>query len=78
MVVEVTHENIKEFQLSDIVMPMIGHDVRLPTNRDLQQIIVDIMEKDGISLSNFQNQSNIAATSASGSYRRIVVTPSQV
>ena len=59
-------------------MPVIGHDVRLPTNRDLQQIIVDIMEKDGISLNNFQNQSNVAATSASGSYRRIVVTPSQV
>lgn len=32
LVIEVTKENISEFELSDVVMPMIGHDVRLPSH----------------------------------------------
>ena len=56
-------------------MPLIGHDVRMPTHQGLQQILVDIMQKDGVSLNHFQNLAKVAATSASGSYRRIVTAP---
>lgn len=31
----ITEENLKDFTLADIVMPMIGHDVRMPKNDDL-------------------------------------------
>ena len=53
IVIEVTAENISEFQLSDVVMPLVGHDVRLPSHQGLLQIFVDIMQKDGVSLSHF-------------------------
>ena len=43
LVIEVTADNISEFSLSDVVMPLIGHDVRMPTHQGLQQILVDIM-----------------------------------
>ena len=76
LVIEVTDENISEFELSDVVMPMIGHDVRLPSHQGLQQIFVDIMQKDGVSLNHFQNLAKVAATSASGSYRKIIASPS--
>ena len=36
LVIEVTAENISEFQFSDVVMPLIGYDVRLPANEELQ------------------------------------------
>jgi len=53
MVVEVTAENIGEFSLSDVVMPLIGHDVRMPTHQGLEHILVAILQKDGVSLSHF-------------------------
>jgi len=31
----ITEDNLKDFTLGDIVMPMIGHDVRMPKNEDL-------------------------------------------
>jgi hypothetical protein len=49
----VTENNISEFKLSDVVMPLIGHDVRLPSHQGLQQILIEIMQKDGVSLSHF-------------------------
>jgi len=35
LVVDVTEENIHEFSLFEVVMPMIGHEIRLPANKDL-------------------------------------------
>lgn len=43
IVVEVTQSNIGEFTQCDVVMPLIGHDVRMPTHQGLLQIFVDIM-----------------------------------
>jgi hypothetical protein len=36
IVVEVSEQNLAEFTLNDIVMPMIGYDTKLPSNEDLR------------------------------------------
>jgi len=35
LVLEVTDQNINQFTIQDVVMPMIGHDVRLPSHEGL-------------------------------------------
>jgi len=35
LVLEVTDQNINQFSIQDVVMPMIGHDVRLPSHEGL-------------------------------------------
>ena len=57
---------------------MIGHDVKMPKNEDLLKIFDELLKADGLSLEHFRDQSGVAATSASGSYRRIVTVPDQV
>ena len=34
-------------------MPMVGHNVKMPKNTELVQIISELMAKDGISMSDF-------------------------
>lgn len=75
MVVDVTSENLHEFTLNDIVMPMVGYETRMPENQDLQMIILEIMAKDGITIDHFNKISSVAAASATGGYRRIVSVP---
>lgn len=41
--VDVTEENIKDFTIEDVVLPVVGHEVRLPVNPEMQKIQVDIM-----------------------------------
>ena len=71
----VTLENIKEFALTDVLMPVIGHDVKMPKNDEINQIYNELLLADGISMSHFHEQAKVEATSASGSYRRIVAKP---
>jgi hypothetical protein len=33
--IDITEENIKEYSLEDVVMPVIGFKTRLPNNKDL-------------------------------------------
>jgi len=49
----VTKENLSEFTIEDVVMPMIGYDVQLPENEDLKTIILDILKQDDLSMQNF-------------------------
>jgi tRNA(Glu) U13 pseudouridine synthase TruD len=74
----VTAETLKDFTLSDVLMPMLGHAVKLPRNEDLIAIFNDLLSADGLSMGHFHGQENIEATSASGSYRRIVAKPEDV
>lgn len=53
LVIDVTEENLHEFSLSDIVMPMVGYETRMPVNEDLCKIINEIMAKDGITSDHF-------------------------
>ena len=39
----VTVDNLKDFSLNDVVMPMLGHDVKLPKNDDLLTIFSEIL-----------------------------------
>lgn len=48
-----TEENIKEFTIDDIVLPVVGHEVRLPLHAEMQKIMVDIMAEDNISMQTF-------------------------
>jgi hypothetical protein len=34
-VIDVTKDNIDQFSLEDIVMPMVGYETRMPRNADL-------------------------------------------
>lgn len=52
-VIEVTEENIGEFTIADVVMPMIGHSIRLPKHPELAQIYTELLLKDGITLDHF-------------------------
>ena len=74
-VIDVTKDNIDQFSLEDIVMPMVGYETRMPRNADLQNIVFHFLAKDGVSLDHFQSLTNVSAASASGGYRKIVAMP---
>ena len=70
--IEITEENIGDYTISDVIFPIIGHKVPLPTNPDMKKIMEELMAKDGVTMAMFNHQSSILSTSASGSYRKIV------
>lgn len=41
--IEVTEANIAEYTIEDVVMPMVGHSVRMPPNSDLATIYADLL-----------------------------------
>jgi hypothetical protein len=59
-------------------MPMLGHDVKLPKNEHLVTIYNNILSADCLSMANFHGQQSVEATSASGSYRKIIAKPEDV
>lgn len=73
-----TAENINEFTLAEVVLPMIGYETRLPKNEDLQQIFKETMMQEGITLDHFHQIQKVEATSAQGSYRKIIAQPDQM
>ena len=52
-VIDVTEENIGEFGIEDVVMPMVGNSVKMPKNAELAAIITELLNQDGLSMSNF-------------------------
>lgn len=69
---EVTKSNIHQYTLEDVVFPIIGHSVRMPSNPEMYKIVDDIMAEDSITMEMFQSHANTGATSATGSYRKIL------
>ena len=51
--IDVTAENISEYSINDVVMPMPGHCVRMPENSDLKAMYEELLRKDGITMDNF-------------------------
>ena len=45
LLVELTDANLAEYTIHDVVMPMIGHHVRLPPNADLAAIYTKLLEQ---------------------------------
>jgi hypothetical protein len=42
--IEVTEENIGNYTIEDVIMPIIGHKVKLPSHPEMRKIIEDIMK----------------------------------
>ena len=70
--IEVTQENIGNYTLEDVIFPVIGSKVKLPSNPDMRAIIEEIMAKDNMTIAKFNSQETIMSTSATGSYRKII------
>jgi len=54
---EITAENIQNYTLDDVIFPIIGHKVKMPSNPDMCAIIEEFMAKDDISMAKFNAQS---------------------
>lgn len=52
-VIDVTEENIAEYSIEDVVMPMVGNNIRMPRNADIAAIYQELLRKDGITMTNF-------------------------
>jgi tRNA pseudouridine13 synthase len=68
----VTEQNISKYTMEDVVLPIVGHKIRMPENEEMNKIILDIMAKDNITMDHFHNSANLGATCAAGSYRKII------
>jgi tRNA pseudouridine13 synthase len=53
----VTEENIGQYSITDVVMPLIGKSVRLPENPVLKELFEQYMNEDGITIEMFQSNS---------------------
>lgn len=70
--IEVTAENIGNYTIEDVVLPIVGHKVKMPTHPEISKIISDIMAEDGMSMQQFNNHATLVSTCAAGSYRKII------
>ena len=52
-VIDVTEENITDYTIEDVVMPMVGSNIRMPRNADIAAIYHELLRKDGITMTNF-------------------------
>ena len=50
---EVTKSNIDQYTLDDVVFPIIGYSVRMPSNPEMRKIVDDIMAEDSITMGMF-------------------------
>lgn len=66
----VTEENISEFTIFDVVMPLIGKSIALPQHPELKALYESYMEQDGITLEMFADKS-MDGSCAHGAYRHI-------
>ena len=71
----ITEEEAKsgKFTLEDVVLPTPGFDVVYPSNKELRQIYVEIMEKDG--MNPFDMRRKVRDFSLAGSYRNVIQKP---
>jgi tRNA pseudouridine13 synthase len=66
----VTEENISQFTIFDVVMPMIGKSVQFPPNEELKALYDKYMKEDGITIEMFESKS-MESGCAHGAYRHI-------
>ena len=52
-VIDVTEENIADYTIEDVVMPLVGNDIRMPRNADIAAIYHELLSKDGLTMTNF-------------------------
>jgi len=66
----VTEENIDNYSIEDVVMPLFGKSVRLPPNKDLKALYDQYLDKDGITIAMFESKAMEGGCSH-GAYRHI-------
>jgi len=52
---EVTAENMDKYTLEDVIFPILGHKVKMPSHPDMKAIVEAIMAEDGISMQTFES-----------------------
>ncbi|WEJ93197.1 multisubstrate pseudouridine synthase 7 [Yamadazyma tenuis] len=65
-----------KYSIYDVVLPMPGFDIVYPTNKQLEQVYVEEMGKEG--LDPFSMSRRVREFSLSGSYRNLICKPSNV
>lgn len=70
-IVTVTSDNIDQFTIYDVVLPIIGGLSKLPQNQQMADFINRIMEEDEISIQDFASLSK--QWCVNGSYRKLLV-----
>ena len=73
MVRIVTADNVSKFSIFNVVLPLPGFKVMLPTNA-MKEFYEELLAKDGLTLESFSKHTQLEYTSA-GAYRRVVETP---
>lgn len=47
-ILEVTPDNINDYTIYDVVMPLVGYDTKMPPSAEIQAIYDDLLNQDGI------------------------------
>lgn len=66
----VTEENVSQYTIFDVVMPMIGKSVQFPQNQELKNLYDKYMKEDEITIAMFESKS-MESGCAHGAYRHI-------
>ena len=70
--IQVTEENKDKYSIEDVILPIIGHKVQMPSNPEMKQIYEQIMAEDKMTMEKFISHAQNVLTSASGSYRKVI------
>jgi tRNA(Glu) U13 pseudouridine synthase TruD len=76
--IEVTEANIDLYTAEDVILPIIGHKVKMPSNPEMRQIIETIMKEDNMSMDEFNKHASLVTTCAAGSYRKMLAKADDV
>ncbi|OAF67529.1 hypothetical protein A3Q56_04723 [Intoshia linei] len=68
-ILHVTKENMEKYTLFDLVLPLVGWDIKFPENESKMDII-NILKKDLITLNNFK--SDMVEYALNGNYRKVL------
>ncbi|KAJ1670349.1 multisubstrate pseudouridine synthase 7, partial [Spiromyces aspiralis] len=66
----VTVDTAYKYSITDVVLPIPGWDVKMPTN-SIADVYADVMAKDGINIDTFRNHGLRLA----GTYRKFIAKP---
>ena len=53
--VKVTEDNINLYTFEDVIFPILGHKVEMPSNPFMKKIVEDIMAEDDITMEKFSS-----------------------
>jgi tRNA pseudouridine13 synthase len=74
IIIDVTADNIAQFTIYDVVLPVVGYSIRFPEN-EMKDMIMEILKEDNISMDNFTEMSKVSGISCHGAYRKILAIP---